>query len=171
MERQSTSLIIYGFALITVLYFIPSCLAARQLLDFPPQNNTVGENHEHDDQSKSGVHGSESDHAGSATGDTPPSSVVNRPPSPISYQTNNNPVRNGGQSYSSQSYSSSTSNNGNCRVTRVVNNGNTQTTTTGSGCNNNGNGGGYYAPPPPYYGGNPYYYYTPGSGYGNSGYP
>ncbi|KAJ0037745.1 hypothetical protein Pint_23368 [Pistacia integerrima] len=162
MEGRSTSLIIYGFALITVLYFVPSCLAARQLLDFPPPYNPVGEDHEHDDQSKSGVHGSVSDHAGSATGDTPPGGV-NGPPSPTSYQTNSNRVTNGR----------------NCQVVQTVDAyGNTRTVTTGTGCNNNGNyvggqqngGAYYYAPPPPEYGGYPYYY-RPGSGNENSGYP
>ncbi|XP_044490916.1 uncharacterized protein LOC123214952 [Mangifera indica] len=92
MERQRTSsLFISGFVLITVLYFIPSCPAAR-LLYSPPQNSPVGEGPGHN-QSKSGAKPSISDHSGSANGDAPPSV-----PPPPSFETTYETVRNVSQS-------------------------------------------------------------------------
>ncbi|XP_044494862.1 uncharacterized protein LOC123217794 [Mangifera indica] len=147
MERKSTSLIIYGFALITFLYFIPSCQASRKLADFPPQNNPVGE--EHDDPSKSGAHG-----------DTPPTGKFNTPPYPTSYPTYNNrgSYTNQNNGYAGQTGARrTTSNNGNCQYNETVDAyGRKHVTFTGNGCNNhNGYQGGqlyaaeYYSESPP----------------------
>ncbi|KAJ0094524.1 hypothetical protein Patl1_16547 [Pistacia atlantica] len=118
---------------------LPSWLAARKLLDSPPQNNTVC-GYEHDNQSKSGVRASVSNYAGSASGDTP-----SGPPSPISFErldgrsnSNLKCVYKGVDAYG--------------KIYYII-----------APCSNNGNEGGqenyekYYAPPPLEHEGNHYY--------------
>ncbi|KAK2635902.1 hypothetical protein Ddye_030694 [Dipteronia dyeriana] len=119
MAAKSSSLIIWAILLlINILQFFPSCLAARNLLNAPqPSVEADGSNGytENNDQSKSGVDGSQVRHAASASDESAPTNgrVVQRPPTSCYRSVSSN--SNGGQT-----------------VTTYCNNGATRSTTNES---------------------------------------
>ncbi|KAJ9163411.1 hypothetical protein P3X46_023081 [Hevea brasiliensis] len=82
--KISSLLIICCFVLVVVLHTIPQGLASIRILEDIPQNGTTNNNSTGYNQSKgpskTGLHGSESPHAGSATGGSSPSGTVVMPP-------------------------------------------------------------------------------------------
>ncbi|XP_038694519.1 uncharacterized protein LOC119992015 [Tripterygium wilfordii] len=83
-KSSSAFLLICFFCLIISPLFVQLGLASRILADDMRENKTDN------GQSKSGVHGSQSGHAGSYVGDGPPSGTVSMSP-PTSTTKRNNP--------------------------------------------------------------------------------